>query len=58
VSGVRMRDKIGLQTRYDCLSPVGIYETVARVRTDIIRDNRVREQASGCIPKTSLSGRP
>jgi hypothetical protein len=47
VGGFEMRNKIGLQTRYDRLSPVGIYDTVARVRTDTIREDRVRENSAG-----------
>ena len=47
VGGLEMRNKIGLQTRYDRLSPVGIYDTVARVRTNTIREDRVREASVG-----------
>ncbi|GJI91089.1 TonB-dependent receptor [Duganella hordei] len=47
VGGFEMRNKIGLQTRYDRLSPVGIYDTVARVRTGTIREDRVRETSAG-----------
>ncbi|USX25363.1 TonB-dependent receptor [Oxalobacteraceae bacterium OTU3CINTB1] len=47
VGGLETRNKIGLQTRYDRLSPVGIYDTVARVRTNTIREDRVREASVG-----------
>ena len=47
VGGFDMRNKIGLQTRFDRLSPVGIYDTVARVRSDTVREDRVRENSAG-----------
>ena len=47
IAGLDMRNKIGVQTRYDRLAPVGIYNTVARVRTDTVREDRVRESSVG-----------
>ncbi|MEO7496170.1 MAG: TonB-dependent receptor, partial [Massilia sp.] len=47
VGGIDMRNKLGLQTRYDRLAPVGIYDTVARVRTGTVREDRVREASAG-----------
>jgi len=45
--GLDMRNKVGVQTRYDALSPVGIYHTVDRVRTGTIREDRVKEASAG-----------
>ena len=42
-----MRNKVGLQTRYDALSPVGIYSTVDRVWTGSVREDRVEEASAG-----------
>lgn len=47
LAGVEMRNKIGLQTRFDKLAPVALDETVARVRTGTIRSDRVRERSAG-----------
>ena len=38
---------LGLQTRYDILSPVGLYHTEARVRLDTVRQDDVHEWGSG-----------
>ncbi|MET0265003.1 MAG: TonB-dependent receptor plug domain-containing protein [Duganella sp.] len=38
-----MRNKIGLQTRYDHISPLGLYTTMARQRLATVREDRVRE---------------
>jgi len=45
--GLDMRNKIGVQTRYDDLSPVGLYDTVARVRTATVREDKVKEGSAG-----------
>ena len=47
LAGLELRHKIGLQSRFDRLSPVGIYDTVARVRTDTVREDRVRQASAG-----------
>jgi outer membrane receptor protein involved in Fe transport len=47
LAGLEMRNKIGLQYRVDRLSPVGLYDTVARVRTDTVREDRVQESSAG-----------
>jgi hypothetical protein len=38
---------LGMQTRYDILSPVGLYHTVARAVRDTVRQDDVRELAAG-----------
>ena len=39
--------KIGLQTRYDRLDPVGLYSTVNRQRLSTTREDRVRQTSAG-----------
>lgn len=58
MGGLDMRNKIGLQTRFDRLSPVGIYDTVARVRTDTIREDRVRENSAGVYAENVIQWAP
>lgn len=42
-----MQNKIGLQTRYDDLSPVALFNTVATQRTSLIRSDEVKELSNG-----------
>ena len=58
IGGLDMRNKIGVQTRFDRLSPVGIYDTVARVRTDTIREDRVRENSAGVYAENVIQWAP
>jgi outer membrane receptor protein involved in Fe transport len=58
LSGLDMRNKIGLQTRFDQLSPVGIYDTVARVRTNTVREDRVRENSAGVYAENVIQWAP
>ena len=45
LGGIDMRNKLGAQARYDHISPIGLYATVARQRLSTVREDRV-EQAS------------
>jgi outer membrane receptor protein involved in Fe transport len=47
IKGFETSNKVGFQTRYDHLSPVGLYNTVAQQRTSIIREDRVNESSAG-----------
>ncbi len=47
VAGLDMRNKVGMQYRYDKLSPVGIYNTIARMRASTIREDQVNEASAG-----------
>jgi hypothetical protein len=49
-----MRNKVGVQTRYDHLAPVGIYATVARMRTDTVREDRVHEASAGLYAESAI----
>ena len=41
------QNKIGLQTRYDDISPISLYNTVARQRTSVIQTSTVKEASAG-----------
>lgn len=47
IAGLEMQNKIGLQTRYDVLSPIALYNTVARQRSSLIRRDEVKEASAG-----------
>jgi outer membrane receptor protein involved in Fe transport len=49
-----MRNEIGLQARYDRLSPLGIYDTVARARQGTVREDRVRELSAGIYAENTI----
>ena len=58
IAGLDMRNKIGLQTRYDKLSPVGIYNTVAQQRTSTIRQDEVKEASAGFYAENTIQWLP
>ncbi len=45
--GVRHLVTVGVESRYDILSPVGLYHTAARLRLGTVRQDDVRELGSG-----------
>jgi TonB dependent receptor/TonB-dependent Receptor Plug Domain len=45
--GLAIQNKVGIQTRYDDLSPVALFNTVASKRTSRIRSDEVRELSNG-----------
>lgn len=47
------QNKVGLQTRYDDLSPVALYNTVATNRTTLIRSDEVKELSNGLFIENS-----
>ena len=47
LGSMETQNSIGLQTRYDRLSPVGLYSTVNRERLATTREDRVREASAG-----------
>lgn len=47
LAGLDMQNKIGLQTRYDKLSPIGLYSTVAQQRISTTREDQVQEGSVG-----------
>jgi hypothetical protein len=58
IGPLEMRNEIGVQARYDRLAPVGIYATVARVRTDTVREDRVRESSAGLYAENAIRWMP
>lgn len=53
IAGMEMQNKIGLQTRVDKLSPVTLYNTVAKKRTSEIRRDQVNEASAGIYAENS-----
>jgi hypothetical protein len=47
VAGFEMRNKVGIQTRYDFISPLALYETTARQRTSVVEVDTVKEASAG-----------
>jgi hypothetical protein len=47
IAGIDMRNKVGLQTRYDHVSPIGLYATRERERLSTVREDRVKEASAG-----------
>jgi len=45
--GLAIQNKVGIQTRYDDLSPLALFNTVATKRTSRIRSDEVRELSNG-----------
>jgi len=55
---LEVRNKIGVQTRYDDVAPVAIHDTVARTRTDTVREDHVREASAGLYAESAIRWRP
>ena len=47
IVGIDMRNKVGVQTRYDHISPIGLYATRQRERLSTVREDRVKEASAG-----------
>ncbi|WP_050407605.1 TonB-dependent receptor [Massilia sp. NR 4-1] len=47
VGSVETRHRVGVQLRYDRIAPIGLYESVMRQRTAVLREDRVREASAG-----------
>ena len=58
LAGFSMRNKVGVQARYDRLSPVGLYNTVDRVRQSTVREDRVREASVGLYGENTTQWLP
>ncbi|MGK5004687.1 TonB-dependent receptor [Janthinobacterium sp. LB2P70] len=56
--GLPLRNKLGVQARYDRLSPVGLYNTVERVRQSTVREDRVRESSIGLYGENTVHWLP
>jgi outer membrane receptor protein involved in Fe transport len=51
-------NKIGFQTRYDHISPVGLYNTTAQQRTSTIREDKVNESSIGVYAENTIQWLP
>ena len=58
VRGLDMRNKVGLQARYDRLAPVGLYTSTARVRSGTVREDTVRQGSVGLYGENLVSWTP
>ncbi|SHM91893.1 Outer membrane receptor proteins, mostly Fe transport [Duganella sacchari] len=47
IGGIDMRNKLGVETRYDHIAPIGLYATAARQRLSTVREDRVDEASLG-----------
>ena len=47
IGGVDMRNKVGVQTRYDHVSPIGLYATREREKLATVREDRIKEASAG-----------
>ncbi len=56
--GLPLRNKLGVQARYDRLSPVGLYSTQERVRQSTLREDRVREASVGLYGENTVQWLP
>lgn len=58
IGGLDMRNKVGFQTRYDNVSPVGIYNTFAQQRVSTIRQDEVKEASAGLYAENTIQWLP
>ncbi len=58
LGGFKNTVTVGAQARHDRLDPVGLYATVARVRTSTTQEARVRETSLGLYAKTATQWAP
>ncbi len=56
--GIDVRNKVGVQTRYDHISPLGLYATVARARIATVREDRVNEGSAGFYVENTAYWQP
>lgn len=54
LAGMTMENKLGLQTRYDKLSPVALYNTAQTQRLSLIRSDKVEESSAGLFAENTL----
>jgi hypothetical protein len=57
-AGVDVRNKFGVQTRYDHIAPLGLYATVARQRLATVREDRVNQASAGLYWENTAYWRP
>ena len=57
-NGMAMRNKIGLQARVDRLSPVGLYRSVRRERSETVREDGLTESSAGLYLENTVAWLP
>lgn len=58
LNGMAMRNKVGLQARADRLSPVGLYRSVRRERSETVREDRLTESSAGVYFENTIAWLP
>ncbi|MDC8770031.1 TonB-dependent receptor [Roseateles albus] len=58
LAGLETSNTVGLQLRHDRLSPVGLYESVARERVGVIQESAVRQTSVGVFAENSTQWLP
>lgn len=54
LAGLPIENKLGIQTRYDKLSPVALYSTLKTERISLILSDKVEESSAGIYAETTL----
>lgn len=54
LAGLPMENKLGIQTRYDKLSPVALYNAVNTQRISLIRSDKVEESSAGLYAENTV----
>lgn len=54
LAGLPIENKLGLQTRYDKLSPVALYNTAQKQRLSLIRSDKVEESSAGLYAENTV----
>ncbi len=58
LAGLEMTNTLGLQLRQDRLDPVGLYATVARVRSKVVQQSKVRETSASLYGENATQWTP
>lgn len=54
LAGLPMQNTLGLQSRYDKLSPVALYNTAQQQRLSLIRSDKVKENSTGLYAENTV----
>lgn len=54
IGGIPMENKLGMQTRFDKLDPVALYQTAQQQRLSLIRADKVEESSAGLYAENTL----
>ncbi len=56
--GLDVSNKVGLQGRYDYISPLGLYKTVRQQTLDVISESKVKEASAGAYIENTVQWLP